>query len=84
MSTRESSGLTMIQMLNGPDALFRTLHRAWSTCVGLPRYDKDAWKIVESEVINGGAPVSANRTFVLLLAIEALLTQQGGKYEPVE
>ncbi len=74
----------MIQMLKGPDALFRTLHRAWSSCVGLPRYNKDAWKLVESEVINDGVAVSANRTFVLLLAIEALLIQQGGKYECVE
>ena len=72
----------MIEMVKSDDPLFHTLHRAWSACAGLPQYDKNAWKTVEREVIAVDARTSPDRTFVILLAIEALLTQQGGEYDP--
>lgn len=71
----------MIQMVKSERPLFHTLHRAWTACVGLPKYNKDAWFPVEREVLRLEKAGSAS-THLVLLAIEALLTQQGGKYDP--
>ena len=60
--------------------LFHSLHRAWTACVGLPKYDKDAWFPVEREAWRVEKESGDPRP--VLLAIEALLTQQGGEYDP--
>jgi hypothetical protein len=70
----------MIQLLNVPDALFCTFHRAWTACVGLPLYDKASWRILERQVVAAGSKPNEDRTVALLLTIESLLTRQGGVY----
>lgn len=71
----------MIQMVESESPMWHTYHRAWSCCVGLPRYNKESWKMIESAVIHADDTRDPALIKITLMTIEYLLvSQEGLKY----
>ncbi len=70
-----------IELVDSDRPIWHTFHRAWGSCVGLPMYDKAAWKQLARAAESADATREPVAVASVLREIEALLSEQGGVYD---
>lgn len=85
MSKRSFCGVVTwparVEIVESESPLWHTYHRAWGKCVGLPRYEKRRWNLLEHAVIVAEKSGHPWAIAGILEKIEGLLREQGATLE---